>query len=395
MHFTNFILRSLLMATFINIFIHQSSSATNNLEKVGPVLWGETNHHIKFNGPPLNALIVAYLTNPCFLPEKHLYSLNYCKSCYKDLIEEVITENCVEEVDQIQTINQINSTTKSRKSRGIVSEFAAFSTLILSFQTFMEVKRMQAEFKKTIEQIRSVESDIIQSQQMLVDSLRETNAKLETLDMTFKLVNKIMKTGIIMERLFQRAKNNQDFSKEFQHIYGNLEFCDKNYSCPMKVAQFKGCFYKKNQTEINMITMRIENNIINPNFKVFEAHPFALVHSDNISFCYYKYIGEKYIVYQMNTGCVWPLFNPTVINLADNQLAFDFQPTDGICLPMLNESVDSSYVIDKCKTKSNDSSFTAFQVWPKIVQEKDFVYIYCFNHSITYQGITEECGNAI
>ncbi|KAJ6217706.1 hypothetical protein RDWZM_008863 [Blomia tropicalis] len=258
----------------------------------------------------------------------------------------------------------------------------------------MEVKRMQAEFKKTIEQIRSVESDIIQSQQMLVDSLRETNAKLETLDMTFKLVNKIMKTGIIMERLFQRAKNNQDFSKEFQHIYGNLEFCDKNYSCPMKVAQFKGCFYKKNQTEINMITMRIENNIINPNFKVFEAHPFTLVHSDNTSFCYYKYIGEKYIVYQMNTGCVWPLFNPTVINLADNQLAFDFQPTDGICLPMLNESVDSSYVIDKCKTKSNDSSFTAFQVWPKIVQEKDFVYIYCFNHSITYQGITEECGNA-
>ncbi|KAI2805972.1 hypothetical protein BLOT_004983 [Blomia tropicalis] len=325
MHFTNFILRSLLMATFINIFIHQSSSATNNLEKVGPVLWGETNHHIKFNGPPLNALIVAYLTNPCFLPEKHLYSLNYCKSCYKDLIEEVITENCVEEVDQIQTINQINSTTKSRKSRGIVSEFAAFGTLILSFQTFMEVKRMQAEFKKTIEQIRSVESDIIQSQQMLVDSLRETNAKLETLDMTFKLVV---------------------FTK------------------------------KKNQTEINMITMRIENNIINPNFKVFEAHPFTLVHSDN-------------------TSCVWPLFNPTVINLADNQLAFDFQPTDGICLPMLNESVDSSYVIDKCKTKSNDSSFAAFQVWPKIVQENDFVYIYCFNHSITYQGITEECGNAI
>ena len=144
-----------------------------------------------------------------------------------------------------------------------------------------------------------------------------------------------------------------------------------------------------------MITMRIENNIINPNFKVFEAHPFTLVHSDNTSFCYYKYIGEKYIVYQMNTGCVWPLFNPTVINLADNQLAFDFQPTDGICLPMLNESVDSSYVIDKCKTKSNDSSFAAFQVWPKIVQEKDFVYIYCFNHSITYQGITEECGNAV
>ena len=240
MHFTNFILRSLLMATFINIFIHQSSSATNNLEKVGPVLWRETNHHIKFNRPPLNALIVAYLTNPCFLPEKHLYSLNYCKSYYKDLIEEVITENCVEEVDQIQTINQINSTTKSRKSRNIVSEIAAFGTLILSFQTFMEVKRMQAEFKKTIEQIRSVESDIIQSQQMLVDSLRETDAKLETLDMTFKLVNKIMKTGIIMERLFQRTKNNQDFSKEFQHIYGNLEFCDKNYSCPMKVAQFKG-----------------------------------------------------------------------------------------------------------------------------------------------------------
>ena len=72
-----------------------------------------------------------------------------------------------------------------------------------------------------------------------------------------------------------------------------------------------------------MIKIRIENQTIDPNFKDFEAHPFTVIHSDNNTLCYYKYIGEKYVVYQMNTGCVWPLITPTEMNLVDSQMTFE------------------------------------------------------------------------
>ncbi|KAI2795416.1 hypothetical protein BLOT_016784 [Blomia tropicalis] len=49
-------------------------------------------------------------------------------------------------------------------------------------------------------------------------------------------------------------------------------------------------FTKKNNIDINMIKIRIENQTIDPNFKDFEAHPFTVIHSDNNTLLYCRTI---------------------------------------------------------------------------------------------------------
>ena len=80
-------------------------------------MWGETNHHIKFNGPSKNVLIVSNLKNPCSILTDNKKEVQHCTNLYNKLIGDIIIENCVEELQLPKidntTINEKKSETKN------------------------------------------------------------------------------------------------------------------------------------------------------------------------------------------------------------------------------------------------------------------------------------------
>ncbi|KAI2800830.1 hypothetical protein BLOT_012402 [Blomia tropicalis] len=100
----------------------------------------------------------------------------------------------------------------------------------------------------------------------------------------------------------QPETNNNDQDNDDQGEPENpsiVDYQEPLYHVARSIKPFESDFGKW-----SMFHNLIENSILLRMDVTPEAHPFTLVHSDNTSFCYYKYIGEKYIVYQMNTGCV-------------------------------------------------------------------------------------------
>ena len=58
------------MLKFLNIYAGQITHFGEKVVKVAPVLWKETDHHIKSSEPTQDTLIVTYLKNPCYIFEK-------------------------------------------------------------------------------------------------------------------------------------------------------------------------------------------------------------------------------------------------------------------------------------------------------------------------------------
>lgn len=102
--------------------------------------------------------------------------------------------------------------------------------------------------KKREEKLKSIEMDILKAVEKTNQIFREVKNELNLFENSTKLVGQVVKTSIMMNRLFQQAKTNQDFSKEYQHLFSDLIInCgENNNTCPTKFAKFKG-FYLKNK----------------------------------------------------------------------------------------------------------------------------------------------------
>lgn len=61
---------------------------------------------------------------------------------------------------------------------------------------------------------------------------------------------------------------------------------------------YLGCTYKmsQNNSNLELVTFQIDNPVIKPDLIVLEAHPFPVVHRVNGTLCYFKCIGNKFLV---------------------------------------------------------------------------------------------------
>ena len=242
------VLQSFLMLGFLNICFGQITNFGEKVVKVAPVLWKETDHHIKSSEPTQDTLIITYLKNPCSIfknvDEKNLLD---CENSYNELIKDVIVEHCNEDSD-LKQINEKTSQLKQKKIRHprfIIASVVIIGNLLLGIETFVEFKRMQWKFQQTVEQIKSVEAEILQVLNKSMHMIRKLSDELYSFEVSTKLSQQIMKKNILLERLFQRATKNQDFSREFKYLFGDLEVCE-NKTCPLKLAKFKGFYLYKN-----------------------------------------------------------------------------------------------------------------------------------------------------
>lgn len=142
-----------------------------------------------------------------------------------------------------------------------------------------------------------------------------------------------------------------------------------------------------------MLTFHTENPSIKNNFKIFEANPFPIIHWVNDTLCYYNYVGEKFIIFEETSGCVWPLITSSDMNLANGPTTFELASSEGECESMVEDAQHPKYNIDKCIPKSK--LHNAVKIWPRIEHEKDFVYIYCWNQTLKYANFSRKCENSI
>ncbi|KAI2807375.1 hypothetical protein BLOT_009340 [Blomia tropicalis] len=231
--------------TFSFYFLCVSGILDNKhqLTKVAPVLWKETKHHIQSQDVSQDTLIVAYLRNPCHVISKNDDNSN-CKQYYNQLIKNVSIESCEENLEfkQLDDINIAKTNLKSRKRRflGLVEDVIIVGSLLFGIEAFQTTKKMTKQFETTVEHIKSIQADIIETQRKSNELLQKTIGELKSFKMATKMKEQMLVTHTTMDRLFQRATNGEDFSLEFNSLFAGLEICDKHYFCPVKLAKFKG-----------------------------------------------------------------------------------------------------------------------------------------------------------
>ena len=92
----------------------------------------------------------------------------------------------------------------------------------------------------------------------------------------------------------------------------------------------------QNNSNLELVTFQIDNPVIKPDLIVLEAHPFPVVHRVNGTLCYFKYIGNKFLVWDHYTGCVWPVYLLSHMDLS-KPTTFELASYDGECDPLLTE----------------------------------------------------------
>ena len=131
--------------------------------------------------------------------------------------------------------------------------------------------------------------------------------------------------------------------------------------------------------------------LIIPNLKILEAHPFPIIHQENDKTCVYKYAGAKHLVFNTNSGCTWPLH--ISIPPESRPKSFRLMSSKGNCEKWQNNKENPTYSLDQCYSRSDLASYE--MVWPHIEHDSDFVYVYCWNHTIRYNNISQPCENAV
>ncbi|KAI2803789.1 hypothetical protein BLOT_007925 [Blomia tropicalis] len=100
-------------------FLFALRDFNSKLVKVDPVLWKESQHHIKSSKLIQDTLIVIYLDDPCLIfgdPE-YLLLFKSCKQFYKSLITELIIDHCEQDYDLFFYINFIFTLCHTRTQR--------------------------------------------------------------------------------------------------------------------------------------------------------------------------------------------------------------------------------------------------------------------------------------
>ena len=243
MHLIIYIFRSLLILGSLRIGAFTIIDFENKFSKVAPVLWKEADYGIKSEKRSPDTLIVTYLNDPCFLFENSskLY-LKICKNQYNKLINDIITRNCKLKIEDTKKNHQQQM---SQKSRSVLKEenLIIVGSLLVGLETFETTKRMKGNYQTKIEQNKSVKPKNLPVQQFFNVSISLDNDELELLDIYKLLYERMMETTTKMERFFQKFHNNQDISKEFKQLFGDLIICEKDGDCPIKFAITKGFYH--------------------------------------------------------------------------------------------------------------------------------------------------------
>ncbi|KAJ6215373.1 hypothetical protein RDWZM_009873, partial [Blomia tropicalis] len=69
-------------------------------------------------------------------------------------------------------------------------------------------------------------------------------------------------------------------------------------------------------------------------------------------------------------------------NFEQRPMSIELISYQGDCEPIEDEKEASKYVVDTCYKKLS----YGVKLWPHVEHEKDFAYIYCWNHTITYNN---------
>ncbi|KAI2811071.1 hypothetical protein BLOT_002242 [Blomia tropicalis] len=383
-------------------FIFSEQNVDFKFEKVAPVVWAETDHHI--HTQTKDSLILLHLDNTCsILKKSYPKGFQNCNLFYKQLIEDVFVDHCKEHLNFGEIDNKKTKATtkthlmeqKTTKSRQLliapfVEGMVAIGTLVFGYESVQFAKIFHANYQTAIEQTKLVQSDILRIQQQSNELFRELTRKLKPFEIGTEMRKDYLRTSISLKELVGKAISKQDFSKEFKVVFGDIQLCEEN-NCPLNVSRFNGCYYKKNETDIDLVAFLIVTPLIIPSLKILEAHPFPIIYQENDKTCIYKYAGAKHLVFNTNSGCIWPLH--ISIPPESRPKSFRLMSSKGNCEKWQNNKENPTYSLDQCYSRSDLASYE--MVWPHIEHDSDFVYVYCWNHTIRYNNISQPCENAV
>ncbi|KAI2803792.1 hypothetical protein BLOT_007928 [Blomia tropicalis] len=186
-------------------------------------------------------------------------------------------------------------------------------------ELFQEVKSFKGKIESTLEHMKSVESEIIKIQKQTNQMFRQVTSELHSFEILTQLRENVLKSNILLTNLFNNAEEKKDFSHHVKSLFGNLQICN-NKICPLKLSEYKGCSYRMNQTDVDLLTIHISNTKINSNLKVLSAHPFPIVH--------------------------WPIIAPKQVNFEQRPMSIELISYQGDCEPIRFSSRNTHFTFD-------------------------------------------------
>ena len=235
-------------------FIFSEQNVDFKFEKVAPVVWAETDHHI--HTQTKDSLILLHLDNTCsILKKSYPKGFQNCNLFYKQLIEDVFVDHCKEHLNFGEIDNKKTKATtkthlmeqKTTKSRQLliapfVEGMVAIGTLVFGYESVQFAKIFHANYQTAIEQTKLVQSDILRIQQQSNELFRVLTRKLKPFEIGTEMRKDYLRTSISLKELVGKAISKQDFSKEFKVVFGDIQLCEEN-NCPLNVSRFNGFYY--------------------------------------------------------------------------------------------------------------------------------------------------------